>query len=154
MDPEKVVISTQPQEGKPCLQSTRLTIDAKAGISKTTLTKLGLLLKELNFPEAPIPTRAAMDLMDNIRKNALGLLSIQSAIKSKQKKIESVRGQLGNKAPEANNIFVPVDSFVAAVAAEEASGTVEETLPSVGNSKRKSANPKKVRFSSISMPCN
>ena len=149
MDPDKVVVSAQPQEGKPCLQSTRLTIDAKTTISKTTLTKLGLLLKELNFPEAPIPTRAAMDLMDNIRKNALGLLSMQSAIKAKVKKIESLRGQLGSKAPEPSSIFVPVDSFVSPAAAEEASGPAEATLPSAGNSKRKSTNPKKVRFASI-----
>lgn len=146
VDPEKLLISPQPQEGKPCLQSTRLTIDAKAGVSKALLNKLGLLLRELNFPEAPTPTRAVMDLMDNIRRNALGLLSIQSAIKSKLKKIETLRGQLGSKAPEPVNIFVPVDSFVATASAEDTAGVPEETLPTVGSSKRKSTNTKKVLF--------
>lgn len=69
-----------------------------------------LLLKELGFPEAPIPTRAAIDLMDTVRRNTLGLLSLQTAIKAKQRKVEALRQQLGDLIPNPTrraDVFIP-----------------------------------------------
>jgi hypothetical protein len=97
LEASAITLNVQPTEGKPCLQSSRLLVDAKATstISKGLMQKMHLLLSEVGLPTVLLPTKASMDLQENIRKNSLGLLSIQTAIKNKQRKVDALRAQLG-----------------------------------------------------------
>jgi hypothetical protein len=58
-------------------------------------------LKEINIPERPVPTRRVCDLVDQIRKNTVSLISVHNAIKKKEKELQAVKSgssKGGNKA--------------------------------------------------------
>jgi DNA methyltransferase 1-associated protein 1 len=81
-----------PTAGKPCLQSTRLTVgDQSANLSRVLVKKMQSLLRELGAPEQPLPTRAVCDAYDGVRKDAVSLLSVHNAIQKKEKELAALR---------------------------------------------------------------
>ena len=108
--------------GKPALQSSRLAAaEYTTAISKTLLKKVACLLTDLGAPVNPLPTARVCDLYDKVshmllylpgntvvmislcmclqvRRDAVGLLSLQSLIGKKEREIAALRaaGQLGD----------------------------------------------------------
>jgi DNA methyltransferase 1-associated protein 1 len=102
---------TGPIPGIPALQSTRLdtssaepadplmpqidsgTSLATVALSKTLLSKMTVLLQELGLPpvEDLVPTRAVCDGVDQVKKQAVTLLSLQSAISKREKELSMVK---------------------------------------------------------------
>jgi hypothetical protein len=81
-----------PQKNKPCLQSSRLyLVDSNLTLSKTIITKMNSYLKEMNIPERPIPTKRVCDLVDNIRKSTISLISLHNTIKKKEKDVLTLK---------------------------------------------------------------
>jgi hypothetical protein len=94
-----------PQRGRPCLQSTRLfsgvypaPTDTPGGgvtggdsgapaLSKALLLKMNAYLRELEIPEAPLPTRAVCDLVDQIKLSTIALLTLQKTLARKPKEV-------------------------------------------------------------------
>ena len=81
-----------PAPGKPCLQSTRLTLgDQNSGLSRVMLKKMQAMLRELGAPEAPVSTRAVCDAYDGLKKDTVTLLSIQNALLMKDKELTTLK---------------------------------------------------------------
>jgi hypothetical protein len=81
-----------PQRNKPCLQSTRLYLtDNNLQLSKSLMGKMKSYLTELNIPERPIPTKRICDLVDQIRKSTVSLISLHNNIKKKEKEISILK---------------------------------------------------------------
>ena len=81
-----------PTPGKPCLQSTRLTLgDQNSGLSRVMLKKMQAILRELGAPEAPVSTRAVCDAYDGLKKDTVTLLSIQNALLTKDKELTTLK---------------------------------------------------------------
>jgi hypothetical protein len=116
-----------PQRGRPCLQSTRLfsgvypaPMDTPGGgvtggdsgapaLSKALLLKMNAYLRELEIPEAPLPTRAVCDLVDQIKLSTIALLTLQKT--------------LARKPKEVADLSVSIASVPAAAAAAAASSS-------------------------------
>jgi hypothetical protein len=116
-----------PQRGRPCLQSTRLfsgvypaPTDTPGGgvtggdsgapaLSKALLLKMNAYLRELEIPEAPLPTRAVCDLVDQIKLSTIALLTLQKT--------------LARKPKEVADLSVSIASVPAAAAAAAASSS-------------------------------
>eukprot|EP00605_Chrysophyceae_sp_TOSAG23-4_P000904 GSChrysophyteH1.ASY1.ANO1.995.1 assembled CDS len=74
--------------GRPSLQSIRLNIPEQPNtLSTTLLKKMISLLRDLGVPERPMATRAVCDGMDTVRKLAITLCSLHSAINKKEKEL-------------------------------------------------------------------
>jgi DNA methyltransferase 1-associated protein 1 len=83
-----------PAAGRPALQSTRLQNTEQAtALSKNLLKKMTCLLKELGVPDAPLATRAVCDTYDNVRRDAVALLSLQSTIQKKERELATLKAQ-------------------------------------------------------------
>jgi hypothetical protein len=106
-----------PQKNKPCLQSSRLyLVDSNLTLSKTIVTKMNSYLKEMNIPERPIPTKRVCDLVDNIRKSTITLISLHNTIKKKEKDLQMlkngpVKGATATKPRSSKGSF-HLSSFV------------------------------------------
>lgn len=48
-------------------------------------------LKELNIPERPIPTKRVCDLVDQVRKSTVTLVSLHNQIKKKEKELIALK---------------------------------------------------------------
>eukprot|EP01082_Thalassiosira_pseudonana_P001377 g1232.t1 g1232 contig10:1668738-1669923(-) len=86
-----------PTPGTPYLQSGRLfppAIDGHIGLNKSTLKQMDAILNELGVPKEPIATRRNCDLYDNVRKDALTLLTLQKMVLRKEAEVLSKRTKL------------------------------------------------------------
>lgn len=82
-----------PLPGKPALQSGRLIpMSYSAGLSKTLCRKAQSVLSELGMPENPIPTRNVCDLVDQVRRDTVALLGLESILQRKEKELVSLSG--------------------------------------------------------------
>lgn len=82
-----------PQPGKPCLQSSRLYLsDGSVPMAKSIVAKMNAYLKELNIPERPVATKRVCDLVDQVRKDSILLISLHSSIKKKEKELITAKG--------------------------------------------------------------
>ena len=98
------IVAPQPGPGKPCLQSCRLYVSEQSlGLSKTLTKKLNCLFRDIGAPENPVPTRAICDLYDQVRHDAVALLSLQSTIAKKEKDLAALRAQTSNIIPHKGN---------------------------------------------------
>lgn len=80
--------------GSAYLQSNRLIInEAALKLSPNIIKKMNILLQDLGAPEQPLPTKMVADLYDQVRKESMALLSIQSIIKKKEKELAEVRAK-------------------------------------------------------------
>ena len=92
--------------GVPYLQSQRLANPVGAlGLSKTLITKMELVLKELGIEGRLLPTKTVCDMYDQLRKNVVTLLTLQKIAKKKentllQKKLDLRRAGLNMKQEE------------------------------------------------------
>jgi len=93
----------QPKPGKPLLQSSRLVPPAESNtqLSKSFMKKLTWLLKEIGLPEKPLATRAVCDLFDEIKKDAVVLVSLQTAVSKKGKKVDILQTRLKKSSTHA-----------------------------------------------------
>ncbi len=101
-----------PTPGTPYLQSGRLfppSVKGHSGLNPNTLKQMNAILRELNVPEEPIPTKRNCDLYDVVRKDALTLLILQKIALRKEGELEGKR-----------SIFCDMKSAAAAVAAASA----------------------------------
>ncbi len=82
-----------PQSGKPGLQSSRLFLcDGVVPVAKSMVIKMNAYLKELNIPERPVATKRVCDLIDQIRKDTVLLISLHNSIKKKEKELVTAKG--------------------------------------------------------------
>jgi hypothetical protein len=105
-----------PQRNKPCLQSTRLYMtDNNLQLSKSLMTKMKSYLTELNIPERPVPTKRVCDLVDQIRKSTVSLMSLHNNMKKKEKEISVIKNgpQKGTTktTSRSNNVHLRFDFF-------------------------------------------
>ena len=54
--------------------------------------KMNSYMKEINVPERPVPTKRVCDLVDQIRKDTLTLISLHNSIKKKEKELFLAKG--------------------------------------------------------------
>jgi len=121
-----------PTPGTPYLQSGRLVQPATGGhlsINKTTLKRMGQVLKELNIMERPIPTKRVCDMYDHVRKGALTLLTLQKVMLKKEGEVVSRMIKLEKIAGTA----------VAREVANEAAATSAVTTSNLGSTPSASA---------------
>jgi hypothetical protein len=98
-----------PQRNKPCLQSTRLYMtDNNLQLSKSLMTKMKSYLTELNIPERPVPTKRVCDLVDQIRKSTVSLMSLHNNMKKKEKEISVIKNgpQKGTTKTTSRSKFI------------------------------------------------
>ena len=96
LNPVHVAAMVGPSRGRPALQSSRLFVtDSCSGLSKHLHRKMSNYLAELGMPERPVATRAVCDLVEEIRRNTVTLLSLHSAINKREKAAGSAAGGLG-----------------------------------------------------------
>jgi hypothetical protein len=99
-----------PQAGKPCLQSSRLYLsDGSVPITKSIVGKMNSYLKELSIPERPVATKRVCDLVDQIRKDTILLISLHSSLKKKEKELITAKGgnvrNPGKSQPKGNIVY-------------------------------------------------
>ncbi|GMF20731.1 unnamed protein product [Phytophthora fragariaefolia] len=63
----------------------------KHALSAKLLKKLQLLLDEMGVPARPMPTKPVCETFDKLRQDAVGLLSLQKHLKSKQNEVQALR---------------------------------------------------------------
>jgi hypothetical protein len=86
-------MAPSPQINYPCLQSSRLYLtDNSVPIAKSMVAKMHSYLKELGIPERPVPTKRVCDLIDQIRKDTITLMSLHNTIKKKEKEFLASKG--------------------------------------------------------------
>lgn len=150
-----------PVPGVPYLQSARLgspPAGGPAGVNKTLLQRLQVLLEEMKVPNPPIATKRACDLYDKVRKDALQLLIYQKNVLQKEGMLQNRRSKLekltGTATPartEEGIMGIPPRKAAPAPAAQKkktsASGSATPTssggatTPGPSKSKKKSDNP-------------
>lgn len=117
-----------PTPGTPYLQSGRLfppSVKGHTGLNPNTLKQMNAILKELNIPEEPIPTKRNCDLYDGVRKDALTLLILQKIALRKEGELDSKRSVLceiksaAKAAAEAAKAAAEAAAAAAALAAAE-----------------------------------
>jgi hypothetical protein len=112
-----------PAAGRPCLQSSRLyagtvppialtgglneygvsrqdTGQTGASLSKKMLNKMTMYLRELEIPENPLPTKAVCDAAEQVKLDAVTLLSLHNLIGRKEKELAQLQagGGVGGDA--------------------------------------------------------
>jgi DNA methyltransferase 1-associated protein 1 len=86
---DDIIQVPQPCATKPALQSSRLmVVESAPGMTTTLAKKTNWMLRELGVPDYPIPTRTVCDMLDNVRKDVVSLLSIQNAIHRKERELQ------------------------------------------------------------------
>jgi DNA methyltransferase 1-associated protein 1 len=117
-----------PTPGTPYLQSGRLfppSVKGHIGLNPNTLKQMNAILKELNIPEEPIPTKRNCDLYDGVRKDALTLLILQKIALRKEGELDSKWSVLceiksaAKAAAEAAKAAAEAAAAAAALAAAE-----------------------------------
>jgi hypothetical protein len=111
-----------PAAGRPCLQSSRLyagtvppialtgslneygvsrqdTGQTGVNLSKKMLNKMTMYLRELEIPENPLPTKAVCDLVEQVKLDAVTVLSLHNLIGRKEKELALL--QAGGGAADA-----------------------------------------------------
>ncbi|VEU37526.1 unnamed protein product [Pseudo-nitzschia multistriata] len=86
-----------PMQGHPYLQSGRLappSAGGPSGINKSLLSKMDKVLRELNIPERPLPTKRVCDLYDSVRKDVLSLITLQKMLLQREGQLQSKRLRL------------------------------------------------------------
>lgn len=86
-----------PMSQYPYLQSGRLAPPANGGsggINKSLLLRMNEVLKELNVPEKPLPTKRVCDMYDLVRKDALTLLTLKKMLMQREGQLQSKRLRL------------------------------------------------------------
>lgn len=84
-----MVSMPEPVSGRPALQSSRLmVVESTPGMSQTLSKKANWMLRELNVPDYPMATRTVCDMLDNVRKDVVSLLSVQSAIQKVDRELQ------------------------------------------------------------------
>ncbi|KAL4134216.1 hypothetical protein PRNP1_004818 [Phytophthora ramorum] len=63
----------------------------KHALSAKLLKKLQLLLDEMGVPARPMPTKPVCETFDQLRQDAVGLLSLRKHLKSKQNEVQALR---------------------------------------------------------------
>lgn len=56
------------------------------------VAKMNSYLKEISIPERPVPTKRVCDLVDQIRKDTITLISLHNSIKKKEKELFLAKG--------------------------------------------------------------
>eukprot|EP01041_Mallomonas_annulata_P010328 gene10328-21553_t len=99
----------QPLPGRPCLQSSRLAAsEAGIGVSKSLVKKMNVLLKELlGIPDTLLPTKTICDMHDQIRADAVCLLTLQTALAKKEKEAAVIKAQHPTVFPVGGEVAVP-----------------------------------------------
>jgi hypothetical protein len=86
-------VNPTPQMNRPCLQSSRLFLSENSlPLAKSMVAKMNSYLKEISIPERPVPTKRVCDLVDQIRKDTLTLISLHNSIKKKEKELFLAKG--------------------------------------------------------------
>ena len=86
-----------PMSQYPYLQSGRLVPPANGGsdgINKSLLTRMNEVLKELNVPERPLPTKRVCDMYDLVRKDVLTLVTLKKMLMQREGQLQSKRLRL------------------------------------------------------------
>ena len=130
-----------PTPGTPYLQSGRLfppSVKGHSGLNPNTLKQMNAILRELNVPEEPIPTKRNCDLYDGVRKDALTLLILQKIALRKEGELESKRSMLCEikSAAAAVAAASAVSAAAAVAAAEETETTTKKNSSENGVEKK------------------
>lgn len=88
-----VTLAPIPTPGFPYLQSGRL-VAPTSGVSKLLLKNMDTLLKEMNIPERPLPTKVVCDLYDSVRSDAIALLVLRKTALQKEGLLQAKRLKL------------------------------------------------------------
>ncbi len=86
-----------PMPQYPYLQSGRLVPPANGGsegINKSLLMRMNEVLKELNVPERPLPTKRVCDMYDLVRKDVLTLVTLKKMLMQREGQLQSKRLRL------------------------------------------------------------
>ncbi|DAZ96245.1 TPA: hypothetical protein N0F65_012548 [Lagenidium giganteum] len=74
------------------LRSSTLALPSgKQALSAKMVKKMDVLLEELGVPTRPMPTKAACDVFDKLRQDAVGLLSLRKHLAAKQAEVQSLK---------------------------------------------------------------
>lgn len=138
-----------PTPGTPYLQSARMVnppAGGPGGINKTLLKRMDVVLKELNCPDNPTPTRRVCDVYDSVRKNIVTLLSLQKIAAKKESDVAVRRARLSRltngkaNIATAAGIVAPTTTTTSASSSNRSGGTGSSHKgKSGGSSKSKSS---------------
>lgn len=82
--------------GKRYLQSSRLhNSTSTSGLAKSMMKKVDNYLIELGMPPAPLPTKTVCDLSENIKRDVVSVVSLNSLIAKKEKELTQVISRHG-----------------------------------------------------------
>ena len=86
-----------PKSGTPYMQSGRLEnpeSGGSAGINKSLLKRMEVVLKELHVPDEPLPTKRVCDMYDSVRKDTITLIALEKICLRREQEVQGRRARL------------------------------------------------------------
>ena len=86
-----------PKSGTPYMQSGRLDnpeSGGSAGINKSLLKRMEIVLKELHVPDEPLPTKRVCDMYDSVRKDTITLIALEKICLKREQEVQGRRTRL------------------------------------------------------------
>ena len=86
-----------PKSGTPYMQSGRLDnpeSGGSAGINKSLLKRMEIVLKELHVPDEPLPTKRVCDMYDSVRKDTITLIALEKICLKREQEVQGRRARL------------------------------------------------------------
>ena len=145
-----------PKSGTPYLQSGRLEnpeSGGSAGLNKTLLKRMEVVLKELSVPDSPLPTKRVCDMYDSVRKDAITLITLQKICLKREQEVQGRRARLAKLGGSLAAMKATAKAKAKAKAKKALSssaGASSKSTPSAssGGDKKKSSSSSKKKSSS------
>ena len=81
-----------PKSGTPYMQSGLSR--GSAGINKSLLKRMEIVLKELHVPDEPLPTKRVCDMYDSVRKDTITLIALEKICLKREQEVQGRRTRL------------------------------------------------------------